>query len=93
MWQLRVGAKHISFNFFIFKKLYPLAKCYQTTILGLRFYAENMTLQILVVFEKSHFLENKKKMKKLRFFFHMFSHILSSSAGAEMTGLDVISIP
>ena len=38
------------FEFFNFKKWYPLAKCYKTTILGLRFYAENMTLQILVFF-------------------------------------------
>ena len=47
-----------TYFFEFFFKWYPLAKCYQTTILGLRFYAENMTLQILVVFEKSHFLEN-----------------------------------
>ena len=49
---------------FIFEKWYPLVKCYQTAILGLRFYAETMTLQILVVFEISQFFENFFKNEK-----------------------------
>ena len=59
------------FEFLFFLKWYPLAKCYQTIVLGLRFYAENMSLQILVVFEISHFLENLEK-KNLEFFFILF---------------------
>ena len=56
-----------------------------------------MNLQILVVFEKSHFLEIFfKKMNKLRFFFMCFLIFLVRQLEwelVEMTGLDVITIP